>query len=132
MGVNTEITRRLDNNYVQVDVSAKKAPTRYFKVPAQNADKFASQYKKQDKNISIVTNTLFGVGVLGGTIIASTIARKLSQNRTLQFIVGCLGGIGGAIGSVFVSGDYIENRQDKLLNTYGAKEIFYENKNVRT
>lgn len=125
MGVNTEITRRFDNNYVQVDITAKKSPTRYYKVPVQNADKFASEYKKQDKKITIATNTFFGIGVLAGTIIASTITKKLSKSKILQYLVGTLGGIGGAIGSVFLSGDYIEKKQNKLLKEYGAKEIFY-------
>lgn len=125
MGVNTEITRQLDKNYVQVDVSSKKSPTRYFKVPAQNADKFASQYKKQDKKISIFTNTLFGGSLIAGVIIAYKLTEKI-KNGALRFAIGTAGGIAGATASLFASTKYIESRQDKLLKNFGAKEIFYK------
>lgn len=126
MGVNAEITRQLENNTVQVDITSKKARTRYFQVPKQKAAAFADKYKKQDKQITYFTNTVFFASVLGGVLLSSALTRKIVKSKAMQFILGSMGGIGGGIASVFASGNYIDNKQKNLLKEYQAKEIFYE------
>lgn len=124
MGVETEITKSLGSNYVQVDVTSKKEPVRYFKVPAPKADEFCAGYKKQNRKMSIFANTLFGVSTLGGVIIVSLFTKKL-KNTFLKYALCTAGGIAGGIGSFFASGNYFENMQQKFLKKFNAKEIFY-------
>ncbi len=125
MGIDTKITRQLDNNYVQVDVTSKKTEPRYFKVPAQKADSFAKNYKKTDKRISYLTNTAFVVSTFAGCIGANMLTKNMA-NKTLKFVLCTAAGIGGAIASIFATSSYIESQQDKLMKTHQAKEIYYK------
>ena len=47
MAVDINITKKLDNNFVQVEVESKNVPKRFFKVPESKVDEFCKSYKEK-------------------------------------------------------------------------------------
>ncbi len=125
MSVDAKISRVIDNNNVQVDISSKNARTRYYQVPKNNADNFIKQYKKQDKKASWITNTAFGASILVGVFGANALTKKMN-NKLLKFVLNTAAGVGCAIAAMFGSGKYIESEKNKILEQNRAKEIFFE------
>ena len=52
MSITTEVIKQPNAPMADVNIKMPSGKTRYFKLPAQNADSFAIAYKKQDKNSS--------------------------------------------------------------------------------
>ena len=121
MGIDIKITNKLDNNCVQVEVNSNKGgQSKYFKVPVDKADSFITNYKKNDKNTSFITNTAFV------SSISSLATKKFIKSGTLRWIINTLAGIAGATGSVVASSNYIESRNNKLLKQHNAQQIYYQ------
>ena len=77
MGIDIKITNKLDNNCVQVEVNSNKGgQSKYFKVPVDKADSFITNYKKNDKNTSFITNTAFVSSIFGGVLLSSLATKK--------------------------------------------------------
>lgn len=125
MSVDAKISRAIDNNSVQVDISSKNSRTRFYQVPKNNADNFIKQYKKQDKKASLITNTAFGAAILVGVFGANALTKKMN-NKLLKFVLNTAAGVGCAIAAIFGSGKYIQNQQNKIIEQNRAKEIFFE------
>ena len=79
MSVSASITRKLDNNYVQVDITSKKMEPRYYKVPASKADEFCKDFKKTDKRMSRVSDYSFITSTLAGCVIISLLNRHIRK-----------------------------------------------------
>lgn len=123
MGLETKITNRLNNNNVQVEISNPKTDTKkYFSVPEKKADEFITSYKKNDKNVSVFTNTIFVSSILAGVLLVSACTRNI-KSKALKWILNTTGGIVGAVCSFSGSDKYIQKKQDKLLKEYQAQEI---------
>lgn len=126
MAVTANISRKLDNNCVQVDISSKKIWTRYFKVPENKADSFIANYKKQDTRNNWRSNLMMLTGALAGCFIASIFTQKLSKG--IKTAIGILAGLLGTAGAIFTNATIVRKQEDKLLKNYNAEEIFYESK----
>lgn len=123
MGLETKITNRLNNNNVQVEISNPKTETKkYFSVPENKADEFITSYKKNNKNVSVFTNTIFVSSILAGVLLVSACTRNI-KSKALKWILNTTGGIVGAVCSFSGSDKYIQKKQDKLLKEYQAQEI---------
>lgn len=126
MAVRTEVTRKLDNNCVQVEVYSNKIPTRYFKVPEAQADSFCSSFKKNDKKMKRFANTTFFLSIIGACGIVSLLTKKLGS--TARLAIGVLGGMAGAAGSMYATAPTIEKNEDRVLKKHHAQQIFYDDK----
>ena len=126
MAVHPHITRTLDNNYVQIDVNSKKAPTRYFRVPKTLADEFCKSYKKRDKRDTLISNGVtFGSGILACAAIYP-FTRKIGS--TARMTLGIIGGIAAAIGSTILANKIMIPKHEKFIKSFNAEEIYYDNK----
>ena len=125
MSVDAKITRAIDNNTVQVDISSKNSRTRYYQVPKNNADNFIKSYTKNEKKMSWITNTAFGASIIVGVFGANALTKKMN-NKLLKFVLNTASGVGCAIASMYGSGKYIESEKNKILEQNRAKELFFE------
>lgn len=125
MALDAKITKQLDPNYVQVDITNKNEPYRYFKVPRQNADSFIKKFKKENKNNRYITNIGFAASIFGGLFITS-LATKNINKPTTKHILNVLGSIATALATMFASEKYIEKKDSEYIKKYHAEEIFYE------
>ncbi len=126
MAVSANVTRKLDNNYVQVDVTSKKTNPRYYRVPESKADQFCKDFTKTDKRMSIVSDTSFVVSTLIGCGVLSLVTRKLSG--ITRVVLGILGGISLGFASEMISANTMVKKYQQLLKTYQAEEIKLEEK----
>ena len=127
MAVEAKITNRLDNNFVQVEMKAPKSERiSYYKVPTNKADAFITEYKKNDKKSSIITNTAFVGAIFGGVLVANSFTKKL-KNKVLAWLINTGAGILGATGAVILSSSYLEKSQNKIMEKFQAQKI---NQNV--
>ncbi len=123
MGLDAKITNRLDNNNVQVEISNKKNEfKKSFSVPENKADSFIASYKKNNRNVSIISNTAFVASILGGVLLISACTHKL-KSTALKWILNTCGGIAGSICAFIGTDKYIESKEKQLLNNHQAKEI---------
>lgn len=126
MGIDAKITSNLDNNCVQVEMkNAKGGPCKYFRVPADKADSFITNYKKNDKNTSFITNTTFVASIFTGVLLSNYITKKFMKNGTLRWIINTIAGIAGATASIVASSNYIDSKNNKLLKQHNAQQIYY-------
>ena len=124
MAVTTAITKSLDNNCVQVDIKSKKGYTRYYKVPKQNARRFADEYKKQNKTLSICADVGFFASIIAGVLIAAHYTTNMNS-RLKQFGIQTASAVGLSLPTVLGFSYYTEQKQQDLINRYNAREIFY-------
>ena len=126
MAVSTNVTRKLDNNYVQVDVTSKKAEPRYYKVPASKADEFCKNFQKTDKRMSRISDTSFVLSTIAGCTIIGLLSKKLGG--AARMTLGIIGGIAAGFASVFACSNMMDKKYHNLLKTYQAEEITYDDK----
>ena len=126
MAVSANVTRKLDNNYVQVDVTSKKTEPRYYKVPESKADEFCKEFTKTDKKMSILSDTSFVISTLLGCAIISILARKLGG--AARIALGILGGVGLGFTSEMISANTMVKKYEQLLKKHDAEEIKLEDK----
>lgn len=118
-------TTKLEQQNVQVQIrSGNNSKPKYFNVPKNQADAFTTEYKKNTKKNSIIVNTTFVSSIFGAVIIANRATKKLS-NSVLKWIIGCAAGIAGATISIIGTSNYIDNKNNKILQKYNAQEINY-------
>lgn len=123
MSADVKITKQLDNNHVQIDITGKNVQPRYYKVPNNKADYFVKTYEKQSKNISTLSFIALITASLAGVLAVRPFTKKLDSLP--KFLLNTTGGIAGAVlGSLGVA-QYMENSQDKLMETSNAQEIYY-------
>ncbi len=126
MSVSASITRKLDNNYVQVDITSKKTEPHYYKVPELNADRFCKEFQKTDKQMSRLSDFSSIISTIAGCVIIGLITKKLGG--AARMVLGILGGIAAGFGSTFVCSDIMNKKYDQMLAKYGAEEIDYDDK----
>lgn len=124
MAISAEIKQKIDNNCVRVEVSGKKVPTRYFRVPEDKADTFCEQYKKNDTRTGYLTGAITVGAVLAVCATINALMQKAAP--VVKRSIGIGAGIITAIGSLWATAPLVVKREDKLLNQFGANEISFE------
>lgn len=125
MSIKTEVIRQPNASFADVNVTAQNGKTRYFRLPSQNADSFAVQLKKQDKNRAIITNLTFGFSIFAGVMLAKAFTKNV-KDKTMQFLIGAVGGVIGASASSLACEKYLDNQQNSTIKKFGAKETYFE------
>ena len=113
MAVSANVTRKLDNNFVQVDVTSKKTEPRYYKVPAARADEFCKEFTKSDKKMSIISDVSFVAATLFGCAVLSIVTRKLGG--AARILLGLLGGISLGFATEMFSANQMVKQYQQLL-----------------
>lgn len=128
MAITTAVTRKFDNNDVQVEVTSKRQELRYYRVPANNADSFQREYKKNSSKMPWI-NTGLTLGAIVATIVPVSLLTNKIESRSIRMVLGVLAGLTGGIGSMYLGSEIEAKSHKKLLNKYNAQEIDYsENK----
>lgn len=124
-GLKTQVIKLPNSQFADVNVTMPNGKTRYFNLPANNADAFAVGLKKQDKNRSTITNLAFFTSIFAGVMLAKAFTKNI-KDKTMQFLLGAVGGILGASGSTIVCDKYLDSQQNALIKECGAKETYFE------
>lgn len=128
MAIDIKVLQNIDNKYVKVEASSTHAPTRYFKVPKENADSFCTRYKKEgNRNTTRNYVTMF-ISVLAACGITGIFTKNL--NKTAQTISGIVAGIAGLAGATYYSTKKAISNEEKMLQQFNANEIFKEKKEL--
>ena len=128
MAVDIKVNRKLDNNHVQIEATSKKSFTRFFKVPEDKADEFCASYKKHENKMKWLSNISFILATMIGCAVVSPLTRKASSGARLG--VGVIAGVIGGTASVFATSKIMENKSDKLLKSFKAEEIIYNDNSL--
>ena len=123
--IKTQVIKQPNSQYADVNVTMPNGKNRYFNLPAKNADTFAIELKKQDKKRSTITNVAFFTSIFTGVMLAKAITKNI-KDKTMQFLLGAVGGILGASASTIACDKYLEYKQNALINKCGAKETYFE------
>ena len=51
---------------------------------------------------------------------------KNVKDKTMQFLIGAVGGIIGASASSLACEKYLDNKQNSIIKKFGAKETYFE------
>ena len=125
MAITTAVTRKFDNNYVQVDATTRNGDTKYYKLPAAKADSFQKEYIQNSKEQWWKEVALTTVSVIGAIILASLATKKV-ESSAARMAVGVGAGAVGGIGSGFLAAKMNVNSHQKLLKKYGAEQLYFE------
>lgn len=124
MPITSAVTRKFDNNYVQVEIQGKKYDTRYYKVPEDRADSFQAEYKKNSSKAGWVSNGLMILGLAALTAV-SYFATKKMENKSLKTMIAMFAGVTGGIAGTFAGAKIESKNHQNLLYKYNATEIDY-------
>lgn len=124
MAITTNITRTLNNGYVQVDSTEKNGYKRFYRVPQRNAKVFAKELEHQEKNLKIVSNVTFFASILAGVFGAAHFTKNM-ESRLIQFLIQTSSAIALALLSAIGFNMYAQSKEINLLKEHQAKEIFY-------
>ena len=127
MAITTSITRNLDNNYVQVEVNSPRATTTFYKVPKDKADEFCTQYKKLEKKNTKTYNIAF-FSSIGAVCLLMSMLTKRFESKTPKLLLNIAGGLFAGYTTDSAVRAYLIPKQDKFIKSFGAEEIFYDNK----
>lgn len=125
MSIKTEVIKQPNAPMADVNIKMSSGKTRYFELPTQNADSFAKEYKKQDKNSSTISNIAFGLSIFAGVMLAKAMTKNITD-KTMQFLIGAVGGILGASSSSILCDKYLEHKQNSMIKKFGAQESYFE------
>lgn len=124
MSIKTAIVKPLEAGYVQMDATDKSGYTRNYKIPKKSAGKFASELKQQEKDIRICSDILL-IGSIAAGVAGTIPFTKKIDSRLNQILIQSTVAISLAILSTIGMIQFAESEHKKLMNKYGAKEIFY-------
>lgn len=124
MALNSAVTRKLDNSYVQVEIGSGKRGPKYYKVPENKADEFQKEYIKSSNKMQW-TSTGVMIGAIFTMIIPTYFATASMKNKTLKMALGLTAGLIGGICSMFISDNIEKKSHAKLLKKFDAKEMDY-------
>lgn len=124
MAITTAVTRKLDNNCVQVEVKARKDDVRYYKVPEQKADSFQKEYVANSKKMSRLSNLMFFLS-FPVTIGFSYLFTKKIESQSLRTVIGVCAGIIGGIGTAYAGANMTAKNHTEFLQKYNSEEIDY-------
>ena len=129
MAITTAVTRKLGNDYVQVEVKNSTEGTRYYKVPKEKADSFQKEYVANSKKMYRLSSLLSVSAVLGASATALLIARKMT-NQVLKYVISGFTGIAAGLVATISSQNSAVKSHTQFLKDYDAKEIFYDKQKI--
>ena len=121
MAPEINIVKKLNDNFVQIDVETKKLPKRSFKVPETKADEFCKAYKQYHTDQSIWSPIRIITPLLVATSAVNYLARNLSKFS--QWGLAVSAGIATAAGAIKLNTNKIIKAEDSLLQKHNAEEI---------
>jgi len=124
MAVTTAVTRKFDNNFVQVEVKAKKDEPRYYKVPADKADSFQKEYVANSKKMRRLSDAMFFLS-FPVTIGLSYLCTKKIESKNLRMLIGVIAGIVGGVGTSYAGVNMTIKNHKEFLEKYNSEEIDY-------
>lgn len=124
MAVDVNITKKLDNNYVQVEVESKHVPKRYFKVPETKADEFCKSYNEFNKKQSFLSSLRVATPAVLTCAITNQFAQKLGSMTRWVASIGV--GILTLMGTTYLNTNHVIKKEDELLKKYDATEFDYK------
>lgn len=124
MAITTSVTRKFDNNFVQVEVNSTNSNPRYYKVPAEKADSFQAEYIKSSKKMYNWSTILTICSVIGGTGLAIACTQRLS-NKLAKFAISAATGILAGVISTYEANKSSVKSHKNMLEEYNAQEIDY-------
>lgn len=124
MSLKTQVVKQPNSQFADVNVTLQSGRTKYYRLPTQNADSFAIQYKKQDKNNSTISNVAFFTSIFAGVMLSKLFTKD--QGKISQFLGGTIGGILSAMAANFGCEKYFEVKQNEMIQKYNAKETYIE------
>lgn len=124
MSIKTQVIKQPNSQFADVNVTLQSGRTKYYRLPTQNADSFAIQYKKQDKNNSTISNVAFFTSIFAGVMLSKLLTKD--QGKISQFLGGTIGGILSAMAANFGCEKCFETKQNEMIKKYGAKETYIE------
>ena len=127
MALTAAVTRKLDNNFVQVEIKNNNENPRYYKVPEEKADSFSKEYVANSKKMYTLSSILNFTSVFGGVALALFITKKMASKGFRYVISGVTGAAAGLISTISGQKTSIKNHTEFLKN-YNAEEIHYEDK----
>lgn len=125
MAITTAVTRKLDNNCVQVEVKSPNQGTRYYKVPEDNADTFQKEYVKNSKKMYKLSSFLTFSSVLAAVAATIAITRKMT-NKVLKYGTAAIAGIGASFLASASSQNTAAKSHKEFLQNYNSEEIYYD------
>ncbi len=124
MAITIEITKPLDNGFVQIDAGEKSGYKRHYKVPQKNAKLFAEELKHQDKHLNIFSNVTFFTAIFAG-VLGATYFTKNMESKMKQFLIQTCAAIATAAISSLGFNRWADSKKEDLMRKHNAKEIFY-------
>lgn len=122
--------RQLDGNRVEMvyenKISKNQSVQRYFSVPAEHADEFASDFTKKQKNNRIFSLTGTGIAVFLGIYAGGKVAKK----TILSWMGAVAGGLTFGFCALTIAGRQIYKNQQKLFDKYDVKQVSYSQNNA--
>lgn len=118
------VTKKLDNNFVQVEIESKNVPKRFFKVPENRSDEFCKSYNKFSTEQSIWSPIRIITPILLVTSTVNLFAKKLGKAG--QWIAAIGAGIATAAGVINLNTQHIIKCENKLLQKHNAEEFIQE------
>lgn len=124
MALEANVTKRLDNKYVQVDITSQYNDPIYYRVPVQRADSFAKKYKELNKRNFFISNISLAAATIAGFSIANNFTKNI-KNKFLKYMTDTLFGIGSVILTSNLLGNLNYKQIQNLSKQHGAQQIFY-------
>lgn len=124
MAVSLNVSRNIDDKYVQVDVKRTRTGSHYYKVPKENVDEFCTNYKKQNKKKNIASDITFFGSVMLGCFAASLLTKNL--NKIPQTIAMLASGLGAGYLADFAVKKAYKTKDEKMLAQFNAQEIDFK------
>ncbi|MCQ2753441.1 MAG: hypothetical protein MJ231_00145 [bacterium] len=121
-----QITRTLDNGYVQVEIAQPNKRVKFYKMPQENAEHFCDNYGKNSKKMRTLSDLLTFCCAAGGFALVHKFNKSLgSKMRAFTDIGGAIitAGLGSFIGAKICMNDY-----KNFMQEHKAEEFIYENK----
>ena len=126
MTLTSAITKKFDNNYVQVEISSNKQESVYYKVPEDKADAFQREFIQYSKKTPWISMGMT-LGAITALIVPVSFLTKKIASRTARMFLGTLAGLTGGVGSMYLGTRMQEKNYSKMLNKYDAQELDYSN-----
>ena len=127
MAITTAVTRKLENNCVQVEIKSTNEGTRYYKVPQEKADSFQKEYVKNSKKMYNLSSVLTFSSVLAAAALTLAITKNMA-NKVLKYGISAATGIAAGVITTLSSNKSAVKSHKEFLNNYEAQEINYDNK----
>lgn len=114
MSLEIKKSQILNDSTVQIEIKQNKRQTPYYyRLPANNSDKFISETRELDKTASIAKPLAVFLGILTGTFGANIFTKKVA-NKGTKFLLDTATGISMAMIADSIISKFFETKQNKI------------------